>query len=384
MNDLVCTHPLNRNCRFVLSAGLVLLLSAVCLWSPAQAAEIRVRILETTDVHMHLLNHDYYQDKVTDEYGLAKTWSLIKAARAEVPNSLLFDNGDLLQGNPLGDYVARVKPLQPGHIHPAYKVLNQMGVDAANIGNHEFNYGLPFLKQALAGANFPIVSANVVVAQPGAELFPTGTEPVDVPRAVDLRRDLDAHVAARKGGQLHRTDIRLTPARRTHERNHETIPTMTSVNLTIDGRSLLANADETILEAARRHGIDIPTLCFHEALPTKGSCWLCIVEIKGKNHFIPACSTKVSEGMVVETSNDELAAMRRQSLERIIAMHCGDCFAPCELACPAGCDIPEFIAAIASGNDREAIEIIVPYRKRVLAIFESLISSERRRPVRFQ
>ncbi len=133
---------------------------------------------------------------------------------------------------------------------------------------------------------------------------------------------------------------------------------MTSVNLTIDGRRLLATEGETILEAARRHGIDIPTLCFHEALPTRGSCWLCIVEIKGKNRFIPACSTKVSEGMVVETSNGELAAMRRQSLERIIAMHCGDCFAPCELACPAGCDIPEFIAAIASGSDREAIEII--------------------------
>jgi glutamate synthase (NADPH/NADH) small chain len=133
---------------------------------------------------------------------------------------------------------------------------------------------------------------------------------------------------------------------------------MTSVNLTIDGRQLLATEGETILEAARRHGIDIPTLCFHEALPSRGSCWLCIVEIKGKNRFIPACSTKVSEGMVVETANEELNAMRRQSLERIIAMHCGDCFAPCELACPAGCDIPEFIAAIASGNDREAIEII--------------------------
>ena len=186
MNDLVCTHPLNRNRRFVLSAGLVLLLSAVCLWSSAQAAEIRVRILETTDVHMHLLNHDYYQDKVTDEYGLAKTWSLIKAARAEVPNSLLFDNGDLLQGNPLGDYVARVKPLQPGHIHPAYKVLNQMGVDAANIGNHEFNYGLPFLKQALAGANFPIVSANVVVAQPGVP-------PEQSPRSEEHTSELQSH-----------------------------------------------------------------------------------------------------------------------------------------------------------------------------------------------
>ena len=124
--------------------GLLALLGTGFLCSGALAAEIRLRILETTDIHMHLLNHDYYQHKVTDEYGLAKTISLIKAARAEAPNSLLFDNGDLLQGNPLGDYVARVQPLKPGHIHPAYKVLNQIGVDAANIGNHEFNYGLPF------------------------------------------------------------------------------------------------------------------------------------------------------------------------------------------------------------------------------------------------
>lgn len=160
------TPQLRFQSRRWMLQGILALLTCP-LWAAAQAAEIRLRILETTDVHMHLLNHDYYQDKVTDEYGLAKTISLIKAARAEAPNSLLFDNGDLLQGNPLGDYVARVKPLQAGQVHPAYKVLNQIGVDAANIGNHEFNYGLPFLRQALAGANFPYVSANVVMAQPG-------------------------------------------------------------------------------------------------------------------------------------------------------------------------------------------------------------------------
>lgn len=160
------TPQLRFQSRRWMLQGILALLTCP-LWAAAQAAEIRLRILETTDVHMHLLNHDYYQDKVTDEYGLAKTISLIKAARAQASNSLLFDNGDLLQGNPLGDYVARVKPLQAGQVHPAYKVLNQIGVDAANIGNHEFNYGLPFLRQALAGANFPYVSANVVVAQPG-------------------------------------------------------------------------------------------------------------------------------------------------------------------------------------------------------------------------
>lgn len=137
---------------------------ALLLCSAGQGAEVRLRILETTDVHMNLLSYDYYQDKTTDQYGLARAMSLIKAARAEAPNSLLFDNGDLLQGNPMGDYVAKVSPLKDGQTHPAYRVMNQMGYDAANIGNHEFNYGLDFLRRALQGANFPYVNANIYVA----------------------------------------------------------------------------------------------------------------------------------------------------------------------------------------------------------------------------
>ena len=127
----------------------------------ACAAEVKLRLLETSDLHMNLLSYDYYQDKPTDQYGLARTITLIKAARVESPNSLLFDNGDLLQGNPMGDFVAKVQPLKDGQIHPAYKVMNQLGYDAANLGNHEFNYGLAFLRRAIAGANFPYVNANV-------------------------------------------------------------------------------------------------------------------------------------------------------------------------------------------------------------------------------
>lgn len=148
-----------------------LALLSLVLVGGAQAAELKLRILQTTDVHMNLLNYDYYQDKSTDEYGLAKTVSLIKTARAEARNSLLFDNGDLLQGNPLGDVVARVNPLAADDVHPAYKVLNLLKVDAANIGNHEFNYGLPFLRRAIAGAQFPYVSANVVEAGSGKPAF---------------------------------------------------------------------------------------------------------------------------------------------------------------------------------------------------------------------
>jgi 2',3'-cyclic-nucleotide 2'-phosphodiesterase / 3'-nucleotidase len=146
-------------------------LLAAALVLPAAAAELKLRILETTDVHMNIVSYDYYQDKPTDEYGLAKTATLIRAARAEAKNSLYFDNGDLIQGSPLGDYVARVKPLAPGEVHPAMKALNALGADAANIGNHEFNYGLPYLKRVIADARFPYVSANVVEADNGKPVF---------------------------------------------------------------------------------------------------------------------------------------------------------------------------------------------------------------------
>jgi 2',3'-cyclic-nucleotide 2'-phosphodiesterase/3'-nucleotidase len=142
----------------------LLALLALALLGPAAFAQtIKLRILETTDVHMNLIGWDYYQDKPAEDFGLDRTATLIKAARAEVKNTLLFDNGDLLQGSPLGDTVARIRPLQPGQVHPAYKVLNALKVDAGNVGNHEFNYGLPFLLRSLQGPAFPMVNANIVV-----------------------------------------------------------------------------------------------------------------------------------------------------------------------------------------------------------------------------
>ncbi len=133
---------------------------------------------------------------------------------------------------------------------------------------------------------------------------------------------------------------------------------MKQLLLTINQQTVTAAPGTSILEAATSAGIIIPTLCFHKSLEETGSCWMCIVEIKGKNLFVPACDTPVSEGMVIETENEELNAMRRQSLERIIQEHGGDCFGPCEITCPAGCNIPDFVAAIASNNDARAIEII--------------------------
>jgi 2',3'-cyclic-nucleotide 2'-phosphodiesterase/3'-nucleotidase len=149
--------------------ALLLALAGLLALGSASATELKLRILGTTDVHMHLLDWDYYQDKPSAEYGLARTATLIKAARAEAKNTLLFDNGDLLQGNPLGDWVAKVRPASASRLHPAYQVLGALGVDAANLGNHDFNYGLPFLREAIAGAPFPVVNANVMLAEGGAD-----------------------------------------------------------------------------------------------------------------------------------------------------------------------------------------------------------------------
>ncbi|MCV2882832.1 bifunctional 2',3'-cyclic-nucleotide 2'-phosphodiesterase/3'-nucleotidase [Actibacterium sp. XHP0104] len=128
----------------------------------ASANQAHLRIMETTDLHVHVYPYDYYADKPVDTAGLARTATHIDSIRAESHNSLLVDNGDFLQGNPMGDYVAYERGLREGDIHPVIAAMNAVGFDAATLGNHEFNYGLDFLLKALAGANFPVVSANVL------------------------------------------------------------------------------------------------------------------------------------------------------------------------------------------------------------------------------
>lgn len=126
---------------------------------------VELRLLETTDLHANLVNYDYYQTQIDNNIGLVKTATLIKQARREVKNSLLFDNGDHLVGNPLGEYLARIGGIQKGKIHPVYRAFNHLGYDAVAIGNHEFNYGLHFLSTVLKGLKMPVVNANVFSTQ---------------------------------------------------------------------------------------------------------------------------------------------------------------------------------------------------------------------------
>ena len=139
----------------------------------AASGRVRLRLLETSDLHMFARNFDYYRDRVDDTVGLSKLAGLIAAARTEARNALLFDNGDTIQGNPLGDYVARPNGLPPGATHPFYRAMNRLGYDAATVGNHEFNFGLPFLERSLRGAGFPVVCANVRRADGRVFLPPT-------------------------------------------------------------------------------------------------------------------------------------------------------------------------------------------------------------------
>lgn len=125
----------------------------------------QLQILATSDMHAYLMNYDYYTTSESNNFGLVKLATLIKEFKEGKDNVVLVDNGDLIQGNPLGDYFARVKPVQKGTAHPAYLALGELGYDAAGIGNHEFNYGLDFLKQIIQDSPVPIINANVYNAQ---------------------------------------------------------------------------------------------------------------------------------------------------------------------------------------------------------------------------
>ncbi|WP_415716141.1 bifunctional 2',3'-cyclic-nucleotide 2'-phosphodiesterase/3'-nucleotidase [Roseibium sp.] len=128
----------------------------------AKEGTAHIRLMETTDLHVHVFPYDYYGDRPIDTAGLARTATLIRQIRNEATNSILVDNGDFLQGNPMGDFIAYERGMREGDVHPVIKGMNVLDFDAATLGNHEFNYGLDFMMKVLSGADFPVVCANLV------------------------------------------------------------------------------------------------------------------------------------------------------------------------------------------------------------------------------
>ncbi|PFB68774.1 bifunctional 2',3'-cyclic-nucleotide 2'-phosphodiesterase/3'-nucleotidase [Bacillus cereus] len=132
----------------------------------AGESTVNLRILETSDIHVNLMNYDYYQTKTDNKVGLVQTATLVNKAREEAKNSVLFDDGDALQGTPLGDYVANKindpkNPVDPSYTHPLYRLMNLMKYDVISLGNHEFNYGLDYLNKVISKTKFPVINSNV-------------------------------------------------------------------------------------------------------------------------------------------------------------------------------------------------------------------------------
>jgi len=132
-----------------------------------------------------------------------------------------------------------------------------------------------------------------------------------------------------------------------------------TVKLTIDGRQVEVPAGTTLLDAARRAGIeDIPTLCHDPRLHPYGSCFLCVVEVPGTKKLLPSCATEVREGMEVHTHSERVVAARKRALELLLSDHYADCLGPCQLGCPAGVDIQGYVALVGAGRYVEAARLI--------------------------
>ncbi|MFD7923753.1 bifunctional metallophosphatase/5'-nucleotidase [Streptomyces sp. NPDC059740] len=187
--------PLNRrdfiNRSAVTGAGLALAGTAETVAAAPAGAATRhghrpktasLRVLGTTDLHGHALNWDYFTDAEYDDadhndVGLAKIATLVAQARQEKGHerTLLLDAGDIIQGTQLSYYYARVEPItgtRSGPRHPMALAMNHLRYDAAALGNHEFNYGLPLLRAFQEQCDFPLLAANAVDATSLRPAFP--------------------------------------------------------------------------------------------------------------------------------------------------------------------------------------------------------------------
>jgi len=138
------------------------------------------------------------------------------------------------------------------------------------------------------------------------------------------------------------------------------------VNLVIDNKKITAPEGTPLIEAARRNGIDIPSLCYKKGLPHYTSCMICMVKDKNNNRFIPSCSAGVIEGMDIEATGEEIDALRREAIELLLSEHRAECEAPCSLVCPMGLDIPAMNRLVAKGEFKSAAlmiqgELILPW-----------------------
>ena len=198
--------PIQLTRRNVLGSFAAVSVLTAAGMTPAQAAErggghrpgdpVSLTIMGTTDLHGCVFNWNYFQnteydDSARNDIGLAKVATLVEAVRVQRgrENTLMIDAGDTIQGTPLAYYFARIAPITDGHLHPMAAAMNYIGYDAAALGNHEFNYGIPLLRTFADQLDFPLLGANALDSATGLPAFapyviktikPAGEKPIKV------------------------------------------------------------------------------------------------------------------------------------------------------------------------------------------------------------
>lgn len=130
------------------------------------------------------------------------------------------------------------------------------------------------------------------------------------------------------------------------------------LNIILNGNIVKGFPGETILSLAKRHGIEIPTLCHDDRLEPFSSCFICVVEVEGMRGHQPACSTLLTDGMKIITDNEGVWKSRKMALELILSNHYADCLGPCKQTCPAGVDVQGYISLIEKGLYHDAVALI--------------------------
>ena len=97
------------------------------------------------------------------------------------------------------------------------------------------------------------------------------------------------------------------------------------LNIEINGKQVKAKEGDTILEASKKAGIKIPTLCHIEGMEPTGACRMCVVEVEGYPNFIPSCSHPVTEGMKIKTHSPKILEARKTIVELLLSNHPDDC-----------------------------------------------------------
>lgn len=147
-----------RPFRSVAALAIATLLTGAPALAAASAERLHVQILGTTDVHGHIYPTNYFGDQGDEAVGVARVQTLINQIRAKNPHTLLVDSGDCLQGTPLTYHNARIEPKAP---NPMVQAYNFMKFDAFAVGNHEYNYDIPYLMKARDEAKYAFLSGNI-------------------------------------------------------------------------------------------------------------------------------------------------------------------------------------------------------------------------------